>query len=224
MEAHRKFWNEQQQALRQKLERPGETQNALELVLNQHAMLHSAEMSQTGLWSFEDEALAGVSEEKMRIIPGNCEHSIAWAAWHMTRIEDACMNLLVAGSAQVLLGEGWLERLGTGMRDTGNALPAGDVAELSERINLPALRAYRRAVGRRTREIVKLLQTGDLSRKVEARRLEQMRLEGAVPEAASGLLDYWGGLTVAGLLLMPATRHIYLHWNEVVRIRIRVMR
>ena len=82
-------------------------------------MLHAAGMSGMGLWSFEDETLDGLTSQQMRIIPGSLDHSIAWVVWHMTRIEDATMNLLVAGSPQVLLREDWLERMEIAVRDTG---------------------------------------------------------------------------------------------------------
>jgi hypothetical protein len=50
-------------------------------------------------------------------------------------------------------------------------------------------------------------------------RLQRLVDEGAVVQAASGLLEYWGGLDVAGLLLMPPTRHCYHHLLEAVELR-----
>jgi hypothetical protein len=35
-----------------------------------------------------------------------------------------------------------------------------------------------------------------------------------VVEAARGIADYWSKRNVAGLLLMPATRHNLIHLNE----------
>jgi hypothetical protein len=137
----------------------------------------------------------------------------------MTRIEDVTMNLLVAGSPQVLRMENWLERLQVSVQDTGNAMTTTGIVELSGSINLEALQAYRLAVGRRTREIVKLLKWEQLRQKVDPARLRQIVLEGAVVEAASGLLDYWGGLTLVGLLLMPPTRHNFVHLNEALRVK-----
>jgi hypothetical protein len=32
-------------------------------------------------------------------------------------------------------------------------------------------------------------------------------------------VDYWSRRTVAGLLLMPPTRHCFLHLNEALRIK-----
>jgi DinB superfamily len=219
MNPDRKFWNQQQQALRQELAHADSHHKAIELFLSQHAMVHSAEMSHAGLWSFEDEILDRITGQQMRLIPRNCDHSIAWVLWHITRIEDVTMNLLVAGSPQVLLREGWLERMKISVRDTGNAMDADRVVALSETVNLEALRAYRLSVGRRTREIAELLQPEEFKRKVDPTRLQKISLEGAVLEAASDVLGYWGGLTIAGLLLMPPTRHNFIHLNEALRVK-----
>ena len=219
MEPHRKSWNQQQQALRQSLTCLDDPPQAIELFLSQHAVLHTAGMSRMGLYSFEDETLAGLTVPQMRILPRNLDHSIAWVFWHMTRIEDATLNLLVAGCPQVLLQESWLNRLEIRLHDTGNGMDSAQVAELSAGINLEALRAYRLSVGRRTRAIVQQLKPHELHQRVDPARLEQMTSEGVVRTEAGGLLEYWGGLTIAGLLLMPPTRHAFVHWNEVLRIK-----
>lgn len=224
MDSNRKYWNVQQQALRRSLAIPEEHSKSIELFIGQHAMVHAAALSGAGLWSFEDEVLAGVSPRQMRLIPAGFEHSIAWVVWHMTRIEDVTMNLLAADSPQLMLAGGWLQRLGVELRDTGNAMSPAGVAGLSAQINLEALREYRMEVAGRTRAIAKGLQPQELRRKVDPRRLQQVRLEGAVVEAATDLLDYWGGLTLAGLLLMPPTRHNFVHWNEALKIKQKVSR
>jgi hypothetical protein len=219
MDIHRKEWNHQQQMLRQLLTKVESHQESIEAFLNQHAMVHSAEMSHAGLWSFEDETLAGLTDEQMRQIPPNFEHSIAWLIWHLTRIEDVTMNLLAAGSMQVMLKEGWLEKMKISDRDTGNGMVVEQVERISKNIDLETLRAYRLCVGRRTREIVKHLQPEQMKKKVDATRLQQITSEGAVLDAGRGVLDYWGGLTITGLLLMPPTRHNFIHWNEARLIR-----
>ncbi len=43
--------------------------------------------------------------------------------------------------------------------------------------------------------------------------------EGAVTPEAREIADYWSRKTIAGLLLMPPTRHCILHLNEGMRIR-----
>ncbi len=154
-----------------------------------------------------------------RCIPPGGEHSIAWLFWHIARIEDVTMNVLVAGRPQLLLQNGWLERLEVAARHTGNAMSLQAVADLSATLDLDALRLYRLEVGRQTRQIVMQLSPEALQHKVDPARLQQLVDEGAVVQAARGLIDYWGSLKVAGLLLMPPTRHNFVHLNEALRIK-----
>jgi uncharacterized damage-inducible protein DinB len=219
MDTTRKEWNTAQQELRQALADPDRHQAAVRLFHSQHAMVHAAEMSGFGLFSFQDQALAGLEEEKLRQIPPKMEHSLAWVLWHLTRIEDMTMNRLAASSPQVLVQEHWLGRLGVQQRDTGNGMDIPSAAGLSVALNLPALQEYRLAVGRRTQGIAQALSPADLQRRVEPAALEELIKEGDVLTSERGLLDYWGGLRVAGLLLMPPTRHSFVHWNEALRIR-----
>jgi hypothetical protein len=219
MNPNRKLWNQQQQELRQSLNHSESLAEAKSLFLSQHAMVHTARMSQSGLWSFEDEVLEGLSVQQIRLTPRNCDHSIAWVLWHITRIEDVTMNLLVAGNPQVLLREDWPEKMKVREEDTGNAMTTANMAELSEIIDLEALRKYRLYVGRQSREIVKSLHWEQIKQRVDPDRLQQIVEQGAVPRGVNGLLEYWGGLTVAGLLLMPPTRHNFIHLNEALRVR-----
>ncbi len=219
MEPNQKLWNEQHQALQRALARPADHAQAVELFLSVHAMVHSTVMSQAGLWSFEDEVCQDLDDTGYRRIPAKQEHSIAWILWHLSRIEDITMNMLVADCPQVLNEDNWIERMKVSIRDTGNVMDTGSVAELSATIDLAALRAYRVTVGRRTREIVKALPAPAFKQKVDPSRLQRVLDEGAVLEEARGLLDYWGKKTIGGLLLMPPTRHNIVHWNEALRIK-----
>ena len=227
MESLRKLLNKQQTELRQVMTSFDQHDKAIRLFLRQHAMLHSSKlvpsategMAQSELWSFEDEILNDMSEEQIRRIPRNCEHSVAWCIWHIARIKDVTMNLLVASSPQVLHRENWLAAIKTRARDTGNAMDEEGMAQLSATIDIEALRAYRVAVGHRTREIVGQLEPKDLKQKVEPDRLQKVLEQGAVVEAAMGIVDYWGKRNIAGLLLMPATRHHIVHLNEALRLK-----
>jgi hypothetical protein len=176
-------------------------------------------MAQTEPWSFEDELLNDMTDEQIRRIPQNCDHSVAWNIWHIARIEDVAMNLLVAGSPQILHRDNWLERMKISVPHTGNAMDREEMVALSASISIVGLRDYRLAVGRRTREIVKELSVNDLQQKVQPSRLQQVMDEGALVEAAGGIKDYWGRRNIAGLLLMPATRHPLSHLNEALRLK-----
>jgi hypothetical protein len=223
MESYRKLCLKRQTELRRVLS-SGQHEEAIEMFLSQHAMLHSAsvaanELAKTEPWSFEDEVLSDMTEEQIRRIPRNCEHSVAWIIWHIARCEDITMNLLVAGSPQVLSQGDWLDRIKTPICHTGNAMDETGMVHFSDSVDIEALRAYRVAVGRRTREIVQQLGPEDLKRKVDPTRLQRVWDEGAVVEAARGIVDYWGKRDVAGLLLMPASRHLIVHLNEALKLK-----
>jgi hypothetical protein len=219
IESLRKSLNKQQTGLRRMLSSSNQHDEAIALFLSQHAMLHSAKMAQAELWSFEDAILDDMTEEQIRRIPRNREHSVAWCIWHLARIEDVTMNLLVAGSPQILHRDNWLERMKIAARDTGNGMGEESIVNLSETIDIDALRAYRVAVGRRTREIVIELEPEELKQKVALSRLQQVMDEGAVVEAGRGVVDYWSKRNIVGLLLMPATRHNIVHLNEALQLK-----
>ncbi len=219
MDPQRKHWNEQQKLLRQALAKPETHAEAAALFLEQHAAVHAREVSGTSGWVFEEKVWEGLDEAAARRVPPGQEHSIVWCIWHLARIEDATMNVLVAGTAQALDTGGWLVKLGVDVCETGNAMTPGEIAALSEGVDLGALREYRAAVGRRTREVAQALEPGDFRRKAQPKRLQRLLDEGAVVPESHYLIDYWGGLTLAGLLLMPPTRHCFVHLNEMVKLK-----
>jgi hypothetical protein len=219
MDTNRKFWNQQQQRLQLLLARAEDHSAAIALALRQHAMLHTAAVARSGLWSFEDEVWDGLTERIFRRVPKHEEHSIAWVIWHITRIEDVTMNMLVAGRPQVICDDHWLERMKSPIGHTGNAMTTKAVAAFSAAIDIEALRDYRLMVGFRTQEIIQGLQPEALRRKVDRSRVQRIRDDEVVLAAASEIVDYWEKRTLAGLLLMPATRHNFVHWNEALRLK-----
>ena len=125
------------------------------------------------------------------------------------------MNILVANDEQ-LFGDEWQKQLNASITDTGNALSDDEIMELSQQFNIEKLIEYRNVVGQKTRAIVQSLSLGDMKRKVSAQGLERIKQIGGVTsqEGSLWLLDYWGGKDVAGLLLMPPTRHLIMHLND----------
>jgi hypothetical protein len=195
MDPKRKLWNQQQQALRKAVQADDHSR-AIKLALVQHAPLHSALAAQSGVWSLEDDLWQGLSEASARRVPRNEDHSIAWVIWHIARIEDVAMNLLVAGRPQLLAQEGWFEKLNVLVRTTGNEMDRDGTAGLSTAIDLDSLRAYRTAVGFRTNEIIAQLRPGSLCEKVDPARIRRVKDEGAVVEAAAYITDYWSKRTI----------------------------
>jgi hypothetical protein len=216
METNRRLWNGQHAVLQRLLMKEKNFPKALPLLLEHHAAVHSAKISAGKGWSFQDEVLGALTEAQWRAIPPGGQSAV-WKLWHATRVEDVTMNLLLAGSPQVLLGGKWLRKLGIAYADVGNDLPAADLKKLSESIDVKALLAYRLAVGRRTRTILRRLKPGGLWEPPAPERIRRIAAEKAVREKARWLLKYWGGNPAANLLLMPATRHPFVHLNEISR-------
>lgn len=222
IDRERKRLNRDQSALRKILEGAPD-RAALDRFVAHHAALHTRSNEWADVWSYEDALLGDLTESQFRKIPDNGEHSIAWVLWHVTRIEDAAMNLVVAGRPQVLLSGDWAARLKIETRDSGNEDSAEEIAALSESIDIPALRAYRKAVGLQTRELVARLSPSDLGQKTDPARLQVVMAVGALKVAAVGIRNYWSRRTIAGMLLMPGSRHILVHLNEIFELRKIVM-
>ena len=132
------------------------------MFLSQHAQQHTARMEGTQDWSFEDDIFHELNPEQARTILAGGEHPIAWSIWLIARIEDVTMNILVAGGEQVYTHENWLERMKLTVPSTGNLMGIVQVAELSQAIDIGALRAYRKAVGCQTRRFVRALSVEDI--------------------------------------------------------------
>lgn len=166
MDANRKLWNAGQQTLRRALA-SNQLQVAIGQFLIQHAMVHSLKVSHMDVWSFEDELWLGLPEKDFRAIPPKGEHSIAWILFHMARIEDITMNMLVAGTHQLYSKDNWGAKLKSTIHHSANAMSATSVADLSMYLDVKALREYRLTVGRQTRAIIKKLKLEELTSKVD---------------------------------------------------------
>jgi hypothetical protein len=134
------------------------------------------------------------------------------------------MNVLLVGGPQVLHTGNWLATLRTSYQGTGNELSRTKMAELTHTVSVKGLLGYRLAVGKRTREVIRRIRPEDLWARPALERLQRLSAETAVSEQADWLLRYWGGSPSANLLLMPATRHGFLHLNEIYRVRTRLRR
>ena len=138
---------------------------------------------------------------------------------HLARIEDITMNMLVAGTPQLFTRDGWAEKMNVSILHSANKMQNASVNELSVGINVKALQEYRIAVAKRTRQIVKKLQVNAFKQRVDPARIETVLKEGAVTPEAMEIIHYWSKKTIAGLLLMPPTRHCILHLNEAMKIK-----
>lgn len=221
---HASELNTQLLKLRKMFEEKVFSDEARALLLQVHARLHAKEVSEGREWSYQDEVMEGISITAMRIIPDGELHSIAWLLWHLTRCEDLSMNLLVAEKEQILLAGGWLEKMSVSLRDTGNAMSPKEIIDFSDGIDIEALLAYRMAVGKETQQIISNLPKEQLHRKINPTAVQRLWDEGGVFEGTKGIADYWSKRDVAGLFLMPASRHILTHLKELQGIQHKLKR
>jgi hypothetical protein len=94
-----------------------------------------------------------------------------------------------------------------------------EVADISAKVDIPALGAYRVAVRRRIREIVRNLRPAEAEERVGGTRIQALVSSGALDEGAYDLAEYWSGKRKTALLGMPATRHNLTHLNQAWLVR-----
>ncbi len=190
----------------------------VEMFLRDHATAHSSKVAVAeGQFSLEDSRLRGLTEEQIRLCPG--WNSIAWLLWHMARAEDVGINVIVADRPQVFDEGGWARRLGIVRRDLGTGMADGEVAELSAQIDIPRLREYRVAVGRRTREIARSLAPQEWDRVVDAASVQKAVDQGAVGPNAGAAVKFWEGKSIGWFFYWIAVGHNQMHMGHVGWVR-----
>ncbi|MDR7523615.1 MAG: DinB family protein [Armatimonadota bacterium] len=193
--------------------------DALEMFLRDHAVVHSARVAEAeGQFSLEDGSLRGLSDEQIRLRPGGW-NSLAWLLWHMARCEDVAANVIVAGRRQVLDEGDWARRLRVDRRDIGTGMSDDEVADLSVRIDVPSLREYRVAVGRRTREVARALPPRAWDEIVDAAAVQRAVAVGAFGPNAGRLAGFWEGKSRAWFLYWLAVGHNYWHLGQAAWVR-----
>ncbi len=120
----------------------------------QHGRVHSSKVS--SVTSLADRIFGALTDQQMRVRPGKGLNSLVWLLWHMARTEDVGVNLVVTNGRQVH-DDAWERRIGASHRDSGTGMTDEEVAEFTARADIGAVRAYRDAVGLRTREVVAAL-------------------------------------------------------------------
>ena len=111
-------------------------------------------------------AVNGLSTDQLAFRPDPEANSIAWLAWHLTRIQDDHVAAL-EGSEQVWIANGWKDRFALPLSpyDTGYGHDPETVAKV--RVDAASLLGYYEEVHQRTADFVASLGEGDLSRVVD---------------------------------------------------------
>jgi len=216
-----KDWNSKQSRLREIILKPDAFPETIALILEMHSLVHTSQMSGTDIITYEDQLWEGLEPGTFRSQIKNSGSTIAWNLWHLTRIEDITANILMGKESQVLNCDNWLQKMKVSVCDTGNAMSDSEIADFSSEIDMAELRNYRIEVGRKTRDIINSLRPEKMKMKVEAEGIERILLEGGVTEAQESrwLLDFWSKKNIAGIILMPITRHQIVHLNDSLKLK-----
>ena len=219
-------WNNNQKLLRTYIGKEDMFNTAIDMCLNQHSMVHMSAVSNNKQVTIEDELWNNITEEIFRGFVNYDHGTIARNMWHTTRIEDITMNLLVAEDQQVFKTDNWQERLNITIQDTGNAMTNKEVIEFSSNVDMSELIKYRTEVGKKSQQIIKSLTYTSLKQKIKPSGLKVIIDQGAVlnVDGANWLIDFWAKKNIAGILLMPATRHNMVHINQSKRIKNRLIK
>jgi len=188
-----------------------------ELFLDQHAAVQSAAVGGNKM-SAAERAFGGVTDEQMRVRPREDLNSLAWLLWHVARAEDIMVNPVLAGRRQVW-DDGWARRLDVSRPDFGIGMTSPEVWEVTRQVHLDALREYRDAVGRRTREVVGGFKPEDWEGQVQSPGVERAAAEGAFGVRTEGIVKAFTGRPRALVLSGIALFHPAGHFGEVATIR-----
>jgi hypothetical protein len=188
-----------------------------ELFLDQHAAMHSAAVGGNKM-SQAERAFAGLSDEQMRIRPREDLNSLAWLMWHIARAEDIVVNQMLGGRPQVF-DAAWMKRLGVARPDFGIGMTSAAVTELTNQIDVGALREYRDAVGRRTREVVGGFTAADWDGSVAAEAVERVAADGGFGARTDALKKAFPGRPRAAVLSGIGLFHPAGHMGEAATVR-----
>jgi len=162
-----------------------------------------------GFWS-------AVPHDLVRRRPHPSVNSIAWNIWHLTRCEDAGVNRFILDGTQVLDEDGWQEKLNLPWRHNGSGMTLEEVDDLNQRIDLSSLQGYCRAVEKRTREGLAMMEACDLGVEMDEPRLRRILVdEGLAHSNAEGFINNYLGWTRVKCLFTFALTHSWQHLGEM---------
>lgn len=197
----------------------------IELTLELHGMVHPGIVSGRKEKTIADYVLDYMLQDnnKEALVPRmNCEINLDWAGadvvpmcwqfWHTYRIEDLVSNILIADQEQIF-NKDWQKRMNSPITDTGNALEDEEAVAFGKMINEKVLYEYIIEVSKNTRKIISTLTLEKIKQKATAEQLDRVVKEGGLiqDKRSIWLKDYWGGLTVAEMILTPFTDHHMMH-------------
>lgn len=150
--------------------------------------------------------------------------TLAYSIWHIFRIEDIVAHTLISDDEQMLISGGFLDKIGSPIKTTGNELSGQEIADFSKQINIKALYDYAKEVMLSTNAMLSKLEYKQLKRRFSDSDKTKPAESGCVSKDKNAfwLIDYWCGKDIRGLILMPFSRHWIMHIEAMRRIKNRL--
>lgn len=182
-----------------------------------HSYNHAGNVS--GLASsLTDRVFGSLSEAQMRARPVKGVNSLIWLLWHMARTEDVGVNLVMTAGTQVLDDE-WARRMNVEYRHIGTGMTDDEVTDLTEHADIEGVRAYRSAVGHRTRDVARAFRPEAWDDLVGADDIVRAAATGAFRDYRPDHKYPWEGSSRWQRLMSSAAGHNILHHGEAITIR-----
>ena len=136
-------------------------------------------------------ALDGLTNDELHWRPTLESNSIDWMVWHMARVEDNLINVVLQNQDPIWERDGWGERLGIRYTGAGAGMTMDQIRAMGQ-INVPAVMDYYRTVRQETSGYFEnVMREEDLSRVIEHTNFRG-----------------WTGAEILGRLLCEEAEHL----------------
>lgn len=122
--------SEQHKELIKIIKKQDKFEDAIKIFLDIHSQLHSNTVSKEKA-NLINPLISDLKSDEYRIMPSKDDETIVWALWHITRIEDLTMNVLIADENQIFNND-WKLKMNVNVSDTGNAMTDDEIMKLSK--------------------------------------------------------------------------------------------
>lgn len=136
-------------------------------------------------------ALDGLSDDELRWKPTLHANSIDWMVWHMARVEDNLVNLVLQNHDPIWQRDGWSERLAIPYSGAGAGMTMNEIRAMGQ-IDVPLVMDYYRSIRNETSDYFEnVMREDDLSRVIEHTNFRG-----------------WTGAGILGRLLCEEAQHL----------------
>lgn len=167
---------------------------------------------------FERTVLQPTPRTLLTARPGGAGNSIGWVMWHLARVEDVVIHVVVRGQRPVLATGDWGRRMGVSDERVGTGFTEAEVETFSRAADPEQVDAYWQAVRAATAawfaEVP--LEALDAVPDLDARLATVPPI---VPAEAEWLLKFWRGRPAGWFLRFPVIDHGFLHLGQMQEIR-----